>query len=209
MRLRVTIFGTLGVFSTAIGVAILAMPAEFRRTAPIEQLVDGIATVPQTGVLFVTGAFAAGYIVLAARSRPQPEPDASSESGQNRFETVVDSPPEAVTADRETVTAAGIDERVEEAVEGSEVALMQVRSTLRTLAARTYEDAAESASEDEQRAIRTGQWTADAVVAGFLAGPDGPAPPLWSRLRLWLTPERERRRRIERTLAVIESQADS
>jgi hypothetical protein len=44
----------------------------------------------------------------------------------------------------------------------------------------------------------------DPVAAAFLAGEGGPEPGLAARVRLWLVPERERARRVERTVRAIE-----
>lgn len=208
MSLRVTIFGTLGVFSTTIGVALLVAPATLRQSRLVDQFVTSAGTVPQTTLMFATGLLAVSYIFLAARSQPIRSADESLADAQRRFKAAVEEPPEAVTANRQTATAASVDETLEEAINGSDYALMQVRSALRTIAARIYGEATETPPEDAKQAVEAGTWTTDAVAGAFLARPGGPRPPIYSRLRLWLTPERERRRRIERTLRVIEQQAD-
>lgn len=200
MRLRMTIFGTVGTVATLVGVALLVVPAQVRQFAVVDRFLTETANVPQTTLVLLTGMLACGYVVLAARSRTIDSGE-SDDDAQKRFEALRNRPPEAVTAERQTRTAAGMDDRLEKAVSGADNQMMEVRATLRTLATQG------NGKTDRQEAIRNGNWTSDPVAAAFLAGPAGPEMPVSSRLRLWLTPERERRRRIERTLAVIEEQA--
>jgi hypothetical protein len=58
--------------------------------------------------------------------------------------------------------------------------------------------------ERAREAVAAGTWTDDPVAAAFLAGEGGPVPSLRARARLWLLPERERERRVERALRAIE-----
>lgn len=200
MRLRVTVFGTLGTLATLVGTALLVAPEQVRQIAAVDRFVVATTTVPQAGLVVLTGTLACGYVLFAARSRTTPESEETADDAQRRFEAVRERPPEAVTAERQTLTAADVDGELENAVSGAEDELLEVRETLRTLVAQENEN-------DRGETIEDGSWTADPVAAAFLAGPAGPTMPISSRLRLWLAPERERRRRIERTLTAIEERA--
>jgi hypothetical protein len=102
------------------------------------------------------------------------------------------------------MTGAGIDADVSLAVTGGGRPLRSIRDLLRDLAAETYAREEGVADEAALQAVERGAWTDNQVAAAFLASDDGPTASVPSRIRLWLAPDRERRRRIDATLDEIE-----
>ncbi|MEF8812304.1 MAG: hypothetical protein V5A55_00560 [Halovenus sp.] len=197
MRARVAVFGTLGVLLTAFGVALLVVPS----VGPVETLVRGVGDGDPTPLLLAASLVAGLYVVVAARSR--------AESGERSavdeaFEGTIATPPEEVTAERQQLVGGQLDRQLRAGMEAGGAPLRDARDWLAVTATHAYAEAATLPREEAQTAVERGAWTDDRVAAAFLAGPDGPAIPLSSRLRLWLAPARERRRRIERTLTAIE-----
>lgn len=197
MRARVVVFGTLGVLVTAFGVALLVVPS----VGPVATLVRGVGAGDPTHLLLVASLVAGLYVVVAARS--------SGERGDRSavdeaFERTIATPPEEVTAERQQLVGEQLDRRLRAGTETGGSPLRDVRDWLAVTATHAYAEATTLPREEARAAIERGAWTDDRVAAAFLAGPDGPAVPLASRLRLWLAPARERRRRIERALTAIE-----
>jgi hypothetical protein len=201
MRLRVALFGTIGAVATGFGLLILVAPDLVRGAGPIGSVLDAVVTVDQRLVMLVTGLIVGGSLVVTARSRQDPE-GRSDSTAEMRFET--GKPPEAVTADRRTVAASHVDDALEGAIQQGGPRLQETRLHLSTAAAGAYAAATGSSSEVARAAVASGEWTRDPVAAMFLATDGGPEPDVRSRLALWLVPRRERRRRIERTIAAIE-----
>lgn len=197
---RVVVAGVLGTAVTVLGVLLLLAPSVVY-AGPLASLPAGVTENP-TLLMFVAGVAATLYLGFAARS-PRAAATADSLPAQ-RFEDVRTNPPEAVTADRRLLAAATIDREMQAAIRIGGPALQSVRSLLFDTAVHAYGTATEVSREAAQDAIERGTWTDDRMAASFLAGPDGPRPALIARLRLWVAPERERGRRIERTLAAIE-----
>lgn len=201
MAWRRTAAALVGAVATLFGLAVLAAPVLLdvgpgawlgRRLADIDPVVFVLA-----GALLV-----AIYLVLAARRRSTP--DAGSPADR-RFETLVAGPPEVATADGGTVAGAAIDDDLAVALESGGDSLARIRSRLSETAITVYADAAGVSEDRAATLVERGEWTRDATAARFLSGADGPRPPPGARVRLWLMPERERWRRVERTLAAIES----
>lgn len=203
MRLRVAVFGTGGLLATAFGIGLLVAPEFFLDIEPIAEAVATVAAIDQTRLVLGASIVAVLYVVLAARSRPRASVQGTDLSGDKRFAKTITSRPEAVTADQRSLAAAGIDLEVQTAIESGQ-RLQRFRSTLVETAVSVYANTENTDEESGRAAIERGAWTDDRVAAAFLAGEDGPTPTIWDRIRLWLVPERERERRIERTIAAIE-----
>lgn len=204
MRRQSLLFGAVGVVSTLLGVVLLVTPDAVGQVGPLAWGVDTLASVEATTLGFVAGCLAVAYLGLTARSRPAPETVSPESSTESRFEMATTAPPEAPTAQRQPVTATYAEDNITEAVEFGADALTALRAQLRVSAVAVYADATDLSRDQARTAIERGTWTDDELAAAFLAGPAGPEPSLWLRLRLWLVPARERRRRIERTLTAIE-----
>jgi len=157
-------------------------------------------------LLLALGAVVGLYSAWSARSASTRRPSPGGPAAP--FEGVGD-PPEGVTAADRARTGRTLDDRVDDAVAGDPAALASVRATLAGTAAATHARRADCSPEAAARAVETGAWTADPTAAAFLAGEDGPGFALAARLREWLDPEAERRRRIERTVAALDAPFES
>lgn len=205
MRLRVAVFGALGLLATGFGFGLLFAPDLLLDIEPIGEAVDVLVGLDQTRLVLGASIVAVLYVALAARSRPSPGLTGTDLAGERRFESTLTSRPEAVTADRRGLAAAGIDLDVEAAIEASSpIAGSQIQSALGATAASVYASATNTDEQLARTAVERGEWTNDRVAAAFLAGEGGPTPSVWARLRLWLVPERERERRIDRTITATE-----
>jgi len=202
MRRRVALFGTVGVLATAFGLGLLVVPSLFRGIGPFDQFIASVGAVDPRSIMLVAGLVAGLYVIVTARSQPE-SPSQPSDADQ-QFEAAISDPPESVTADRSRIAATEIDDEISVAVTVGGTPLQEVRSFLRTTAARTYADVADISQTVALQRIERGEWTDDATATTFLAGPAGPKPTVLARLRLWVMPERERRRRIERSIGAIE-----
>ncbi|QLH84540.1 DUF7269 family protein [Halosimplex pelagicum] len=200
--------GGLGVLATLLGALAVAAPAAVAETAPLSTLVSAAASVGPRD-LFVAGSAALGLSLLRAAVTSRGSRLVSgSAAGSRRFAAVVADEPETATAPDGTLAAEALDETVDRAVGGDERAGEEVGERLRRLAvARLAREGWDRESAD--RAVATGTWTDDRTAAAFLSGDDGPVATLRSRLRLWLDPERERERRIRRTVAALDAVAES
>lgn len=204
MRAREVLFGTLGVVSTSFGVAVLAIPDQVRSVGMFDRFLDTVASADPTGLMLAAGFLVGGYATLVARSRPAPETVSTRSEAERRFETAGSTPPETVTANRQTVTAREIQADIDAAVEGRDTSLEEIRQRLRSVATDVYASATGEPRAVARTAVEDGTWTTDRAAATFLSSQTGPTPSVRSRLTLWLRPNEERQRRIEQTIAAIE-----
>jgi len=203
MARRVRVLGGLGAVATGLGLALLLIPGLVRAIGPLDAFVGVVASADPTLLMLVTGLGVTGYVVLAVRSPPPSETVGTRSEAQQRFEGAGSDPPEEVTAQRRALAAGAVDGVFESAVENGGPALHDTRAQLRTAATGAYAVATGQSREVASQAVARGTWTNDPVAAMFLSE-DGPAPSVRDRVSLWLTPRRERRRRIEATVAAIE-----
>jgi hypothetical protein len=204
MAERAHVLGGLGAVTTGLGLVLLLVPGLVRAVGPLDTLIEAVASADPKLLMFVAGLGVTGYVVSAVRSAPAPEEAGSRSGPQRRFEAAGPSPPEEVTAQRRALAASTVDGSFEAAIENGGTALHNARAHLVTAATDAYAVAAGQSREVARKAVARGTWTEDSVAAMFLAEGDQPAPPTSARLSLWLTPRRERRRRIEATVAAIE-----
>ncbi|MFC7070505.1 DUF7269 family protein [Halobaculum lipolyticum] len=111
-----------------------------------------------------------------------------------------DTMPEEVTVDPATVSGADIDHVLEAGESAHHVE--EARGGLADTAVAVLETTQDVSPETAEEHVKTGTWTDDSLVAGFL-GSEAPVP-LVARLRGWLNPVSERRRRIDRSVTAIE-----
>ena len=187
------VFGTVGLVAVLLGLGLLFVPA-VSSVGPIQQLLGYVEAAGTTRTLLLTGGGLIGYLVVGLRS-----PDRSSEEPTiDRFETEpVDERPEA-----DGVTGAQFDQQVQTAIDDGGEAFASVREQLQRTATTVYADVVGCAEEQAWQAIEDGTWCSDQLVSAFLS--DRHSLPAGAQLRLIVFPRRERRRRIERTVAVIE-----
>lgn len=204
-RRRELAYGTAGVVATAVGIGLFLVPDLLLGIGPVAWAVRSLTAVDATTLGLVAGVLATLYLGWSARSQPASETVSAASRSETRFEMAATAPPETVTAQRQRLAAGWVDDDVEEAIEHGGDALAETRSQLRSTATHAYATAADVTPEAARAAVDGGEWTADRMAATFLAGPEGPSASLGARLRLWLFPARERRRRIERSITAIET----
>lgn len=204
MRRRAVLFGVVGTISTLFGVGLLVAPDLLLGIGPVAGLVDWLTATDPRNLVLVAGLVAGVYLGIAVRSRPEPDTVPSSSSSDARFESASKQPPETVATERRTPAGTWVDDDVEAAVSDGGAAMETLRSRLFEATAAVYAEAVDVPPVRARELVASGQWTRDPVAASFLAGPDGPTPSVGRQVRLWLTPGRERRRRIERTISAIE-----
>lgn len=203
MRVRVAIFGILGLLSTGLGLTILFAPESAISIRIVETLVQVFEQTNKTRPLVFVALGIIVYIVLSSASIGEAVQTGRS-TVADQYVDATDDRPESVTTDKRTLTASEFDGKLLTAATEGGKQFRSVRETLVDTAVAVRANATELDSDRAREEIRRGEWTDDRVVAAFLSGSDGPTPPLLSRFRLWLVPVRERRRRIERSLAAIE-----
>lgn len=204
MRGRTGILGAVGAVATGLGLALLLAPGLVGALGPVGAAIEAVDALDGNLLVLFAGLGVTGYVVLVARSRPAPETAGTRSEAQRRFERAGATPPEAVTAEPRALAASAVDGSFEAAVENGGAALHDARAQLTTAAVGAFAVASGQSREVARDAVARGTWTDDPVAALFLAGGEERSPPLGARLRLWLTPRRERRRRIEATVAAIE-----
>lgn len=192
MRLRTVVFGTVGLLATAVAVVLTVAPA-----------VAGESLVAVLGTVSPTTALLAGSLVVGVCAAVAGWLGGLFGSGSpTAFDVAADSPPEAVTATESRLVAADIDAAIDDAVAGDDAAMDAVTERLAAAATTAYAVGSSTSQASARQAVRAGTWTDDAVAAALLS-PTEPQS-LLARLRLWLDPESERRRRIRRTVGAIE-----
>ena len=128
-------------------------------------------------------------------------------SGTDPAPELVDSdarPPEAANVDPATVSGYTADRTIDSVASLDEA--RELRADLRTVAIDALRVAGES-PEDARRRIEHGEWTEDALAAGFL-GEAAPVP-LLARLRGWLDGGAEGRRRLRRSIDAVATLASA
>ncbi len=197
-----TLLGLFGAVLSFVAAVAVFLPDSVLSVGPVRRAVEAVGGVEPTAAVLLASGVTGLYLAVAARSSgaaPSPEDPAN-----RRFATAAEAPPEAVTADRRRLAGADLDAVVDRASASGGPPLREIRATLARTAADAYAEYAEREPDRAREAVRTGTWTDDRVAAAFLAGEDGPDPGLGIRVRLWLVPERERARRVERTVQAIE-----
>ena len=195
MNGRRAVLGGAGAIAAATAFGLVIAPG-VADVPPIDTLVALTAGLDRTQAVLLASAVVAGYVVLAraAGGRSEPPPDL--------FDRACRNPPETPTTHTTAQTAGRTDATIDRAVAGEQRAVTEVRHGLAATAAAVHAAATDTDRTRAEAAVEAGEWTEDPVAAAFLASSE--SPPIGARLRLWLMPRRERRRRIERTLAAIE-----
>lgn len=197
-----TLVGVAGVVATGAAAVAVARPSLLLSAEPIATAVARAEEVDLETLLLATSAAVGAYVAWSSRRGTDDRLISERTAAADRFERVLDEPPESVQADAVATTGGDLDAAFERAVAEGDPALAEVRGRLTDLAVSTLSQGRRS-EEEASRAVARGEWTDDRTAAAFLSGSEGPVPSLLSRLRLWLDPETERERRIRRTLAAI------
>lgn len=112
--------------------------------------------------------------------------------------------PETVAVDPRTVTGGGVDARFGELVDRGDPGA--VGDVLRDRAVAVERTAAGVDRETARDRVARGAWTDDRLAAAVV-GADTPVP-VAARLRAWLDPAGETRRRLRRTLVALDDRLD-
>lgn len=185
----------IGFFLTGLALALLLVPEVIRAIAPLDNVVSTL-TEQDPRVLMLVVSVAVGLLGLAvSRGRPQ-----QTHLGSEPIRLVSETPETAQT-ERRTRPGAALDEQLTIAVEGDETAAVALRESLRERAVRTLASDPATSVEAARAAVDDGSWTDDSLVAVYLGRE---TLPLSARLRAWLDPGAEQRRRARRTVAAIE-----
>jgi hypothetical protein len=188
MGYRRPVFGTVGLVAVTLGLGLILAP-DLASGGPVAGLLDIVEGVGPTTVLLVTGGTLVGYLAVGLRS-PR----------QSGTVDAFDSP----DADPDAATLAGgeLDETVEAAIDDGGESFQQVTATLRRTATAVYADRMECSRREARGALDRGEWCRDPLATAVLS--EQRAVPFGAQVRLFVLPERERRRRIMRVLAAIE-----
>ncbi|WP_226011156.1 DUF7269 family protein [Halomicrobium salinisoli] len=205
MRTRVALFGALGAAATLAAAVLLFAPDLALGLPAVEALARPFTGSGRGTALLLGSALVGLYLTWAARTAARTD---SPDRDPDAFDEAVAAPPEDATARLGRAVAGDLDELVDAAADGDRGAVEAVRQRLHRVAATAHARAAGVDRDEARDAVREGRWTDDRTAAAFLADGD-PDHPVWSRLLLWLDPGRERRRRIERTVAATERLAAS
>jgi len=158
------------------------------------------ATGSANSTQIAAGVAVVGLLAVLWSVRSPGEPGAT--------EPIVSTPPEEPTTDT-AVAGDAFDDAVERVGErelsawdrGPDPAAT-LRETALVVLARSRPDA------DAEALVAAGTWTDDRVAAGFLGDERATAWTFDERLRRWLAPERETRRRAERTVEALRRELD-
>ena len=198
-RLRVAVLGALGGLLTGMAVTLVFAPGLVLGTAPAVVAVRVVSGADPTAVSLLTTLFVAAVLVVVLWSPTAGDAGAETETA---FERGLADAPEAVTDDRQRITAAGLDASLRRSTADGGSQFLTARQALARTAVGVYAEHERVDPATARAAVEGGEWTDDRTAAAFLAEGE-PTPTVLERVRLWLTPERERRRRVDRTIAAI------
>ena len=186
----------IGLCTMVLGVGLLLVPG-LGSVSPVDALQERVTESGYERVLLLTGAVVIGYLAVGLR-RPSETTDHSPDS--RRFDRATAAAVNGEPVDRPQPVAVDIDAAIESG--GSE--FRAVRDELRRTVVGVYTDCYGTSERAARTAVDSGEWCHDPVASAFLAGDSGPTFSLGRRLRLFVTPKRERRHRIDRTITAIE-----
>lgn len=185
----------IGLCAMVFGVGVLAVPS-LGTIGPLGSLqLSGSVT---GRLLLVAGTAVVGYLLVGLREHPE---TGEQSAASHRFDRATSNPPEAVRETQQSLRARDIDA----AIESGGPAYTALRDHLRESVVAVYTDVHGTTETAARRAVSRGEWCQDRVANRFLASEDGPTPTPTEQLRLLLLPERERCRRIDRTITAIET----
>lgn len=204
MTVARTLAAIVGLAATLLAAAVALAPALASAPGPLGGLAaDPAEPSARLRLVATSGALALGLLWIARGGSAADEelqaPDA--------FDAATHPPPEPASADGARLVGADLEARWARATAGDERALAAVRDRLRRTAVQAVARSRGQEREAAAAAIATGDWTDDRTAAAFLAERGGPGHGVRARLRLWLDPERERERRVRRTVAAVQSLA--
>ncbi|MDH5020241.1 DUF7269 family protein [Halobacterium rubrum] len=202
MRFRTLTAGGVGVLALALGLTFTFAPETALRIPGLVPARDALRAVSPGQLLTGLGAVLSLYAVGASwLGGGRTSPTSGAES---RYVSVREQPPERVVDDGRTPVGDTVDADLN-ASEVSEYGAADARALLYETAHATLA----VTTDDPERALATGSWTDDQRAAAFLSGTDDVDHTVWSRLRFWLDPRRERARRVRAAAREVEALGDT
>lgn len=202
MRVRTLLSGGLGVLALGLGLVYTFEPETAMQLPGLPVAKTALQGVDPGVLLTGVGGLISLYALLGAwasglKSTQEPATDVST----SRYDDAQQLPPERVVDDDRTSIETLVTAELE-AETLTEQGVSDARSVLRD----TTQALLATTASDPDRALETGSWTDTRLAAAFL-GNDADHS-VWSRLRLWLDPERERARRVRVTAREVGALAD-
>lgn len=188
----------LRALAAAAGFAALAVAAALVLGAlsavDVAAVADPLSDVDAERYLLALAAVLLAGSAWFVRRRSDGEPD--------RFDALREAPPEGVAAPAAIRVGGRFDRLVADAVaaerDGDADAVVD---RLRDTAVGLYGDVTGVDRAVARRRVESGEWTDDPLAAAFLS--PATTMPLPARVRAWLDPERERRRRVDAAIAAL------
>ncbi|MEF8821299.1 MAG: hypothetical protein V5A52_03410 [Halovenus sp.] len=187
----------IGLGAMVLGAGLLLVPA-LGTVGPVNVLQENITESAPEQVLLLTGAVVIGYLAVGLR-RSAETPDRSPE--RRRFDRATAASIDGELLDRPQPE---FDTDMIRAIQSGGSPLRAVRDELHQTVVGVYTDLYGTSAQAARETVDSGEWCHDPVASAFLAGDSGPTFSLGRRLRLFVTPKRERRHRIDRTITAIE-----
>jgi len=206
---RARLFGAAGLACLSVALLFVLVPGVI--PAPVYSILEIPAVLlTPTGVATAIAVLILVYGFLSGRSS-SPASAGQAPLGSNEPETVTPPPDPAGERfddllDRTAATlASGM--RFDGETTKVEHQLVQALET----ATESHDglDGPNDTTTELEAQIAAGTWTTDRTAGAFLGGPDAPAHTFTARVRKWVWPEREFRRRVARTTDAIEARFEA
>lgn len=195
--------GVVGAVATLVGAVAVLRPELVTAIGPFATLVEGLGASSARTLLLSGGVVVGLSLVRWLWTSSADRTLAGDPKPAERFERALADPPETATADRWELTASDLDSEIRRGVAGDTAADDRVRQRLVDVAVDRLARETDATREAAQRAVAEGSWTDDRTAAALLSDAEGPVHSRRSRLRRWLDPATERRRRLRRTVTAL------
>ncbi|MEZ3114610.1 hypothetical protein RYH80_01565 [Halobaculum sp. MBLA0147] len=197
-RLLWTAVAATGVAALVVAAAVATAPDRLIETVPAtEPLVDATREFDGTLLLAAVGGLVGLLATAMARVGAAPSSTTDATMDARRSD-----PPETVSVPDGTVTGDAVDRTFEQVRHPRD--LEAIADDLRGTAVAIERTVGNP--KDAEEAVVTGGWTDDDLAAAVLS--ESVAVPVLARLRAWLDPEAEARRRLRRVVTALERRLD-
>ncbi|MCD2204892.1 DUF7269 family protein [Halobacterium sp. KA-6] len=199
MRMRTAVSGGLGVLALALGTVYTFEPGLATQLPGLSLVETRLGDTDPNHLLTAVGGVLSLYALLGAwgGSITPTNPAAGSAS---RYDGAQERPPERVIDDDRTPVTEAVPSTLD-ATSLTEDETAEARTLLRD----TTEALIATADATPEDALADGAWTESQLAAAFLSDAGDVEYSVWSRLRRWLDPERERARRVRVTAREVEA----
>lgn len=195
-RVRQVLGGATLLLAIAIVGAVM-VPEQVATVPAVRAAIDAAATL-DSETIGLGGAVVVTALLLLALVVSRPD-----STGGDAFDALRTNPPETVAEDDSDRVGRVLDSAISEsAAESSGVVKKRLRDIAEEQVRRYGPEA-----QDPTVAVARGSWTDNRPAALFIG--EQVQPTLLERLRSWLDPDAERRRRIRATVAALEALAEA